>query len=66
MGKPLIVKLKSYVGEDTYLHCGGYFGKERKRKDYLYMVVDSRTGEELDIGYRSKLEARKYWPDAIN
>jgi len=72
MGTPLVVKLKSYSGKDTYLEIASYdhpkdwqAGLEPNR-DFIYLVVDNETGEELDIGYRSKAETRKYWPDAVN
>ncbi len=72
MSTPLIVKLQSYTGKDTYLEVASYdhsedwqFGLEPNR-DYIYMIVDNETGEELDNGYRSKEEAGQAWPDAVN
>ena len=54
--KPIIVKLKSYVGDDTFMNVF---------PDPLYMVVDADTGEELDNGYKSREEALKKWGDKM-
>jgi len=50
----LIVKLKSYQGGDTALTVF---------PEPLYMVIDAKTGEELDNGYRSYEEAIEAWGD---
>lgn len=48
----LIVKLTGYKGGDTGLLVV---------PEPLYMVVDAKTGEELDNGYRSFEEAKEAW-----
>ncbi len=53
----MIVKLTCYGGVNTSLVV---------QPDPLYMVVNARTGEEIDNGYRSWEEAVKSWPEAIN
>lgn len=61
MGRNFIVRLDSYDGDDTFLHCGD------TTKDYLFAIVHvSRSGNAVvvDIGYRSLEEAIEAWPDA--
>lgn len=53
----VIVKLTNYDGNDTRLDV---------TPEPLFMVVDPYTGEELDNGYRSRQEAAKAWPLALN
>ena len=50
----LIVKLTGYCGDDTVLSMS---------PDPLFMVVDAKTGRELDNGYRSFSEAQDAWAD---
>ena len=52
MIKPLVVKLTSYVGNDTSITVTPY---------PLYMVINAETGEELDNGYRTFEEAEEAW-----
>src|SRR5438270_5634702 len=59
--KYMIVKLESYDGDDTHLHCGD------DHQDYLYCIVtvDERGNAEMvDNGYRSYGEAAASWPEA--
>ena len=62
MGQQFIVKIESFDGRDTYLHCGN------DHQDYLFCVV--RVGDDgadiVDSGYRSFGEAAEAWPDATN
>lgn len=47
-----ILKLESFVGKDTYLHC----------------VIATRpdgTAEVTDSGYRTEAEVRKAWGDVL-
>jgi hypothetical protein len=56
-----ILKLESYEGEDTYLHCGD------NSQNYIYCIVKLTHNSELDIvdnGYRSVSEALAAWPEA--
>ena len=55
--KVLIIKLKSYQGNDTALEV---------TPDPLFMVIDAKTGEEVDNGYRSHREAKAVFGKAIN
>ena len=53
----LIVALRSYDGADTVI---------RVEPSPLYMIVDAKTGREVDNGYRSYEEAKRTYPEAIN
>jgi len=48
--KVLIVRLKSYMGEDTRLEV---------YPDPLFIVINAETGNEIDNGYRSYNEAKR-------
>jgi hypothetical protein len=58
-----IVKIESFDGRDTYLHCGD------DNQDYLFAVVsvdaDGRA-EIVDSAYRSYEEAAATWPEAAS
>ena len=57
----VVVKLESYDGKDTHLHCGD------DHQDYLFCVlnVDAQgNAEVVDNGYRSYSEAVDAWPEA--
>lgn len=56
-----VLKIESYDGSDTFLHCGDC------DRDYLYCVVaEDSVGKLviLDNGYRSVEEAISAWPNA--
>jgi len=61
MGQHFIVKIESFDGRDTFLHCGN------DDQDFLYAVVsvgaDGRA-EIVDSAYRSYEEAAEAWPEA--
>ena len=61
---PLIVKLGGYEGNKSYLRCGVV--EDEFEENSMYMVIDARTGEEIDIGYPSFDDAKKVFPNAIN
>lgn len=56
-----IVKIESFDGRDTFVHCGN------DEQDYLFAVVsvdaDGRA-EVVDSAYRSFEEAAAAWPEA--
>jgi hypothetical protein len=57
----VVVKLKSYEGEDTYLRCGN------DRQNHLYAIVavdPDGTAEIVDSSYRTRGEALEAWPEA--
>jgi hypothetical protein len=56
-----IVKIESYDGEDTFIHCGN------DTQDYLYCVAAAGDSglEIVDNGYRTVEEAADAWPEAI-
>jgi hypothetical protein len=57
-----IVKLESYEGRDTFVHCGD------SEQDYLYLVVAvyvDGTAEIVDSSYRTAKEANEAWPEAV-
>jgi hypothetical protein len=59
--KHVIVKLESYDGDDTHLHCGD------DHQDFLDCIVtidEQRNAEIVDNGYRSYGEAATTWPEA--
>ena len=56
-----IVKLESYDGCDTFVHCGS------EDQNYIYCVVcvtEDGDAEIVDTGYRSFDEAEEAWPEA--
>lgn len=56
-----LLKIESFDGDDTFLHCGD------GSQDYLICVVKLTEAGELAIvdgGYRSEAEALKSWPGA--
>jgi len=55
--KMLIIKLTSYQGNDTALEVA---------PNPLFMIVNAKTGQEIDNGYRSYKEAKNVCPNAIN
>ena len=61
MDRVFIVKLESYDGRDTFLHCGN------DTQDFLFAVGINNAGEAeiLDSGYRSYEEAADAWPHAV-
>ena len=57
----VIVKLESFEGRDTFLHCGD------DTRDYLYTIVavdEDGTADVVDSGYRTFAEAVEAWPEA--
>ncbi len=68
--KSVIVKLESYVGNDTYLECGEIISKLNDNplfpKGKLWIIVDCETGEVYDYGYKSYKEAKQAYPEAVN
>jgi hypothetical protein len=56
----VVVKIESYDGEDTHLHCGD------EVQDFLFCIVliDGGATEIVDNGYRSYAEAIDAWPQA--
>lgn len=50
----LIVELNGYQGEDTEVVVS---------PESIFMIVDAKTGEELDNGYRSFEEAQEAWEE---
>lgn len=63
MERQFIVKIESFDGSDTYIHCGN------DRQDYLYCIIsvgDDGDAGIVDNGYRSFSEAAEAWPDAVN
>lgn len=69
-GLPLIVRVSSYEGCDTFIRAGAYAeGDDPEaiwRYSDVYIVVDNVSGAELDAGYRSHSEAAEAWKNAIN
>jgi hypothetical protein len=62
MERQFIVKIESFDGRDTYVHCGN------DQQDYLFCVIsvgDDGEAEVVDNGYRSYIEAAEAWPDAV-
>ncbi len=56
-----IVKIDSYDGRQTFLHCGDGI------IDHLYCVMhvhEDGRAEIIDNGYRSLEEAAEAWPEA--
>jgi hypothetical protein len=67
------LRIESYCGEDSYLHCGPLDSMpatlldEPSPENFLYAIVaidESHHAEILDCGYRSLDEALHYWPEA--
>lgn len=59
MTQHFVVKIESYDGCDTYIHCGS------DDQDYLFAVVavdEAGSAEVVDSGYRSRDEAIRAWP----
>jgi hypothetical protein len=59
--KQFVLKLESFDGKDTYLHCGD------GTRDVLYCIVELASDGRLavvDNGYRSVREAITAWPAA--
>ena len=55
-----ILRLESFDGKDTYVHCGD------RQQDFLFCVVATHpdgTATVIDSGYRSEEEARTAWSD---
>lgn len=50
----LVTKLSNYKGNDTGLIV---------TPNPLFMIIDAKTGKELDTGYRSFEEAAEAWND---
>ncbi len=62
MGRTVIVKIESFDGRDTFLHCGD------DDQDFLFAVisVDAKgQAEVVDSAYRSYEEAAEAWPEAV-
>ena len=63
VSRPIIIKIESYEGKDTYIRCGSV------DQDFLFAVVQLNevgSAEIVDGGYRSFEEAAKAWPEAAN
>jgi len=61
MDRKVIVKLESFEGRDTFLHCGD------DHQNFLFCIVginNDGTAEVLDSAYRSYEEAAAGWPEA--
>jgi hypothetical protein len=56
----VVVKIESYDGDETHLHCGD------EVQDFLFCIVliDGYGAEIVDNGYRSYAEAIEGWPQA--
>lgn len=61
MSQYYIVKIESFEGKDTFLHCGG------DEHGVLYCIILVKPGAEAEIidnGYMSYEEAAEAWPEA--
>ena len=57
----LIVEIEDFVGSDTWIQTGGETdcGFNLGYEGSIFMIVNERTGEVLDNGYRSHEEAKE-------
>jgi hypothetical protein len=56
-----ILKLESYFGEYSSLHC------ESEGNDFMYCIclVNDNKAIMIDYGYKSLEQAQSIWPEAI-
>lgn len=58
--KYFVLKLESFDGKDTFVHCGDI------HQDFLFCVAvtdTDGTAAVVDSGYRNEGEAREAWPN---
>ncbi len=61
MHRLCIVRIDSFDGSDTFLHCGN------DEQEHLFCVInvnDDNSASIVDSAYRSMEEALEAWPEA--
>lgn len=56
-----VIKIESYNGEDTFLHCGN------DEQEHLFAIVamsPDGSADIIDSSYRTLIEAYEAWPEA--
>jgi len=62
MSQRLVLRIDSFDGRDTYLHCGN---DEQQHLYAIVLVNEDGNAEIIDSAYRTLEEAIETWPEAM-